>query len=162
MLIGYACIDTDRITEYAKEHPHWTGDHWQDYFYFHQKDIPVGETDGVGDPLSDSYDMKLFLGLAAHLVSVGQKFEVYTRDNFAAVIGYNGKRFVLPAELVTVEPLTDYTDIPAERLTAIGDRTDMNDIVIGYAGWGEYAARFKDFRKILEDAAETKRGFWWY
>ena len=120
MLIGYACIDTDRITEYAKEHPHWTGDHWQDYFYFHQKDIPVGETDGVGDPLSDSYDMKLFLGLAAHLVSVGQKFEVYTRDNFAAVIGYNGKRFVLPAELVTVEPLTDYTDIPAERLTAIG------------------------------------------
>ena len=120
MLIGYACIDTDRITEYAKEHPHWTGDHWQDYFYFHQKDIPVGETDGVGDPLSDSYDMKLFLGLAAHLVSVGQKFEAYTRDSFAAVIGYNGKRFVLPAELVTVEPLTDYTDIPAERLTAIG------------------------------------------
>ena len=47
-------------------------------------------------------------------------------------------------------------------LKAIGDRTDMNDMVIGYAGCGEYAARFKDFRKILEDAAETKRGFWWY
>ena len=47
-------------------------------------------------------------------------------------------------------------------LKAIGDRTDMNEMVIGYAGWGEYAARFKDFRKILEDAAETKRGFWWY
>ena len=32
----------------------------------------------------------------------------------------DGKRFVLPAEFVTVEPLTDYTDVPAERLAAIG------------------------------------------
>lgn len=47
-------------------------------------------------------------------------------------------------------------------LKAIGDRADMDDMVIGYAGWGEYAARFKDFRKILEDAAETKKGFRWY
>ncbi len=47
-------------------------------------------------------------------------------------------------------------------LKAIGDRADMDDMVIGYAGWGEYAARFNDFRKILEDATETKRGFWWH
>lgn len=120
MLIGYACIDTDKITEYAKEHPQWTGDHWQDYFYFHQKDIPVRKTGGVGDPLSDSHDMKLFLGLAAHLAATGQKLGVYMRDDLAAVIGYSGKKFVLPAELVAVEPLTDYTDVPAGQIAAIG------------------------------------------
>lgn len=99
MLIGYACIDTDRITEYAKEHPHWTGDHWQDYFYFHQKDIPVRKTGGVGDPLSDSYDMELFLGLAAHLVSVGQKVlcEWKIKNNIHKLTQTRAKRFVKEA-----------------------------------------------------------------
>lgn len=47
-------------------------------------------------------------------------------------------------------------------LKVIGNRTDLDSMVIGYAGWGEHAARFRDFRRILEDAAETKKGFWWY
>ena len=46
-------------------------------------------------------------------------------------------------------------------LKVIGDRTDLDDMVIGYAGWGEHAARFRDFRMILKDAAETKKGFGW-
>ena len=49
-----------------------------------------------------------------------------------------------------------------QLLGIIGSRTDLDDMVIGYAGWGEHAARFRDFRHILEDAAETKRGFRWY
>ena len=47
-------------------------------------------------------------------------------------------------------------------LKVIGDRTDLDDMVIGYAGWGEHAARFRDFRMILKDAVETKKGFKWY
>lgn len=47
-------------------------------------------------------------------------------------------------------------------LRAIGERTDKDDMVIGYAGWGEKAARFRDFKEILKDAVETKKGFRWY
>jgi hypothetical protein len=35
-------------------------------------------------------------------------------------------------------------------------------MVIGYAGWGEHAARIRDFRMILKDAVETKKGFKWH
>ena len=47
-------------------------------------------------------------------------------------------------------------------LRAIGERTDKDDMVIGYAGWGEKADRFRDFREILKDAVATKKGFRWY
>ena len=120
MLIGYTHIDAEKISKYADEQPNWTSDHWQDYFFPHRQEIPLSGRFCVFDPLKVDRDMEALHGLAAHLADTGQKLEVYMRDDFAAVIGYNGKRFVLPAEFVTVEPLTDYTDIPAERLAAIG------------------------------------------
>ena len=49
-----------------------------------------------------------------------------------------------------------------QMLKAIESGTARDDMIIGYAGWGDKAARFRDFKKILEDAAETKKGFWWY
>ena len=36
------------------------------------------------------------------------------------------------------------------------------DKVIGYAGWGDKAARLSDFIRILQDAAETKTRWGWY
>lgn len=120
MLIGYANIDTDKITEYAKEHPGWTNDHWQDYFVLHRQDIPLGGSKRVLSPVSVRGDMETFLGLAAHLASTGQKFEVHMHDGFAAIISYNRLKFVLPAQFVTIEPLTDYTGIPAGQIAAIG------------------------------------------
>lgn len=45
-------------------------------------------------------------------------------------------------------------------LKVIGDYDD--EIVYGYAGWGDKAARFRDFRELLIDAYETKQGFEWY
>lgn len=44
-------------------------------------------------------------------------------------------------------------------LKIIGDYDD--DIVYGYAGWGDAAARFKDFRDILEEASINKRKWGW-
>lgn len=120
MLIGYANIDTDKITEYAKEHPGWTNDHWQDYFVLQRQDIPLGGSKRVLSPVSVRGDMETFLGLAAHLTSTGQKFEVHMHDGFAAIISYNRLKFVLPAQFVTIEPLTDYTGIPAGQIAAIG------------------------------------------
>ena len=119
-MIGYTHIDTGRITEYAKEHPKWTNDHWQDYFFPHRQEIPLNGKQRIYDPLSVQRDMETLLGLAAHLTVTGQKFEVHLHDGFAAVISYNKIRFVLPAQLVTVEPLTDYACIPAGQIAAIG------------------------------------------
>jgi len=46
-------------------------------------------------------------------------------------------------------------------LRVIGNHPELDNMVIGYAGWGDQAARFRDFRSILEDAAETKKCFGW-
>jgi hypothetical protein len=42
----------------------------------------------------------------------------------------------------------------------IGNYDD--EIVYGYAGWGKDAARFKNFKELLNDAYETKRDWGWY
>lgn len=46
-----------------------------------------------------------------------------------------------------------------QLLKAIGDYD--NDQIYGYAGWGDQAARFKDFKEILRDATETKTAWGW-
>ena len=120
MLIGYTNIDIDKIKKYSSGNPKWTKEHWADYFCPNRNKIPLSGTDRVMDPTGDRGDGDVLYGLLSHLSEIDQKMEVYMMDDFAAVIGYNGKRFVLPAEFVTVEPLTDYTDVPAERLAAIG------------------------------------------
>ena len=45
-------------------------------------------------------------------------------------------------------------------LKVIGNYDD--EIVYGYAGWGKDAARFKNFKELLNDAYETKRDWGWY
>ena len=44
-------------------------------------------------------------------------------------------------------------------LEIIGDYDDKT--VYGYAGWGDKAMKFKDFKAILKDAAESKRNWGW-
>ena len=41
-----------------------------------------------------------------------------------------------------------------QLLSVIGDYDD--DVIYGYAGWGKDAARFRDFKELLQDAADTK------
>ena len=47
-----------------------------------------------------------------------------------------------------------------QLLQVIGDYDD--DVIYGYAGWGDDAARFKDFKELLQDAANTKTKWGWY
>ena len=44
-------------------------------------------------------------------------------------------------------------------LKAIGDYDD--DVIYGYAGWGEHAMRFHHFKEILQDAYDTKTKWGW-
>lgn len=46
-----------------------------------------------------------------------------------------------------------------QLLDLIGDYDD--DIVYGYAGWGDKAMRFRNFRAILEDACKTRKKWGW-
>ncbi|MBR0417908.1 MAG: hypothetical protein IJI66_01920 [Erysipelotrichaceae bacterium] len=46
-----------------------------------------------------------------------------------------------------------------QLLDVIGDYDD--DSIYGYAGWGEHAARFRDFKEILEDCYKSKKPLIW-
>lgn len=50
--------------------------------------------------------------------------------------------------------------VAKQLLKLIGSYDD--NAVYGYAGWGDKAMRFKDFKAILKDAAETKTYWGWY
>ena len=116
MLTGYTNIDAEKVKKYASENPTWTKDHWADYFHPNRNRIPLSGTGRVMDPIVDRGDADIFYGLLRHLSEIYQKMEVYMKDDFAAVVGYNGKRFVLPSELVSVIPLTDYSSVTGSRL----------------------------------------------
>ena len=49
--------------------------------------------------------------------------------------------------------------VAKQILTVVKDYDD--DKIYGYAGWGDNAMRFRDFKAILEDAAETKSHWGW-
>lgn len=46
-----------------------------------------------------------------------------------------------------------------QLLSVIGDYDD--DVIYGYAGWGKDAAKFSDFKKLLQDAVGTKSKWGW-
>ena len=46
-----------------------------------------------------------------------------------------------------------------DLLRIIGEYDD--DIIYGYAGWGDKAMRFRDFKEILQDACENKAKWGW-
>ena len=46
-----------------------------------------------------------------------------------------------------------------QLLKAIGDYND--DIIYGYAGWGDDAMRFHHFKEILEDSYKSKKSWGW-
>lgn len=124
-MLGYTHIDKERVIEYAKKNPSWTDNNWSSYFYKRQNEIRLSAPDDkrTKDPLGKERDLKSLLALAEHLESTGQKMEVYSSDDFASVVGYNGIRFVLPSELVPVIPLADYDSVSGTDMRMLGNRS---------------------------------------
>lgn len=119
-MIGYAVIDLDGLKDYGPEGRDWTKRHWADYFFCHQSEIPLQGRERVMDPLGSGDDMGSLLSLIRHLEGTGQKLELYFSDSFAAVIGYNRHRFVVPVSTVKCEPLKEYAELPGEELPVPG------------------------------------------
>lgn len=161
MLTGYTNIDVNKIKNFASANPTWTKDHWADYFYPNRNKIPLSGTGRVMDPIGDREEAGIFYGLLSHLSETGQKMEVYMKDDFAAVIGYNGKRFALPSELVPVIPLTDYSSVAGSRLKIAlvgkgGSRGMMLPDVPGESGLEIRKKKSETEESLLKLAEEEK------
>ena len=161
MLTGYTNIDAEKVKKYASENPTWTKEHWADYFCPNRNRIPLSGTGRVMDPIGDRRDAGIFYGLLSHLSETVQKMEVYMKDDFAAVVGYNGKRFVLPSEFVSVVPLTDYSSVTGSRLKIAligkgGSRGMMLPDVPGESGLEIRKKKSETEKSLLELAEEEK------
>ena len=161
MLTGYTNIDAEKVKKYASENPTWTNVHWADYFYPNRNNIPLNGAGRVMDPIGDRGDADIFYGLLSHLSETDQKMEVYIKDDFAAVVGYNSKRFVLPSELVPVIPLTDYSSVTGSRLRVAligkgGSRGMMLPDVPGESGLEIRKKKSEAEENLLKLAEEEK------
>lgn len=102
--------------------------------------------------LSEEFIHMLYHGFEEYDKKTEELYEKY-KEEYGEVIDF----------LYAPDTSANMTSSCAEQiLKALGGRTDLDDMVIGYAGWGENAAKFGSFRKILEDAVKTRKGFYWY
>ena len=74
-------------------------------------------------PIASDRDRSGLFRLIDHLEETGQKLELYQIDDFTAVVGYNGQRYVLPSETVTALPLRDYSVFSGDALKLLGAET---------------------------------------
>ena len=116
---GFADIDINIVREKRESMQNWTDDLWTDYFYLHQKDIPLLSGKRVKDPLKNDSDMNDLARLLTHLQDTQQKLEAFQADDTAVVFGYNNLRFVLPASLVKVEEMKEYSRISPNMISSI-------------------------------------------
>ena len=149
-MIGYTAIDKEAFAEYANKEPKWTEDHWSDYFYSRQNTIKIhaSEKERIKDPLVRHEDRAMLFRLIEHLSGIGQKLEVYMADGFAAIVGYNGMKFVLPSELVKTTPLKDYSDISGESMKMLGQENDGLMALMPAAG--------ESVSSVIKEKAETE------
>ena len=99
----------------------WYNDHWQDYFYSHQKIFSkaknIFEDSIKSEPKSRT---KEFFNLIDYLLSIGQKMECWYKDDFACLVGYgSGQRYLMPSDWFEFEELKDYSSLTQSDLKAL-------------------------------------------
>lgn len=99
----------------------WYNDHWQDYFYSHQKIFSkaknIFEDNIKSEPKSRT---KEFFNLIDYLLSIGQKMECWYKDDFACLVGYGSEqRYLMPSDWFEFEELKDYSSLTQSDLKAL-------------------------------------------
>lgn len=141
-MIGYANVDKEKLNNWIQEQTEqintktqddfmrscWYNSLWQSYFYSKQEiyknAVPVIERKHyVGLGYTSTIDKSPeFISLMDALADEGQRLTAYYADDTAAIVGHLDHKYILPAELVEVECLKDYSALTSGELAALGDK----------------------------------------
>lgn len=144
-MIGYAKIDKEALKQWAdnekesitkaedKRSACWYDSLWSSYFY-HRQDVfkdakPLIEI--RRSSFSNSLDDRSqeFMALIDNLESEGQRLAAFYADDTAVIVGYQDHKYILPAHLVEVVPLRDYSLLTSKELAVLGD-TQMSEAML--------------------------------
>ena len=138
-MIGYARVDKKKLNNWIQEQTEqintkaqddsmkscWYTSLWQSYFYSRQEiyknAVPVIEMARYGGTLAIDKSPE-FISLMDALTDEGQRLTAYYADDTAAIVGHLNHKYILPAELVEVECLKDYSALTSGELAALGDK----------------------------------------
>lgn len=167
-MIGYATINNEKLNTWIKEENErihnsedyttscWYNSLWTSYFYHRQglykNAKPLIEANHSifsgckYMPIDKSVE---FMNLVNSLEAEGQRLVAFYADDTAVMIGYQAYRYILPADLVEIEYLKDYSGLTLGQLSALGDK-QMNDAMLP-ADMEGYSLN------SLEDALNSKK-----
>ncbi len=163
-MIGYVEINKEALKQWAENQKEniakaedgraacWYDSLWSSYFY-HKQDIfknanPLIETSrSVFDTFEDR--TQEFILLVDALESEGQRLAVFYSDDTAIIVGYEDHKYILPAFLVEVHLLKDYSSLTSKELAVLGD-TQMSEVMLP-ADVSDYSV------KSLEDELNDKK-----
>ena len=136
-MFGHAKIDKKALTQWAKNEKEniinaedkksacWYDSLWSSYFY-HRQDVfkdakPLIEIRRSSFSSSLDDRSQEFMALIDNLESEGQRLAAFYADDTAVIVGYQDHKYILPAFLVEVEPLKDYSLLTSKELAVLGD-----------------------------------------
>ena len=144
-MIGYAKIDKEALKQWAdnekesitkaedKRSTCWYDSLWNSYFY-HRQDVfenakPLMKIHHSSFSGSLDDRSQEFMALIDNLESEGQRLTVFYADDTAVIVGYQDHKYILPALLVEVDPLKDYSLLTSKELAVLGD-TQMSEAML--------------------------------
>lgn len=119
---AYADVNIAEVHAYRIGHPNWKRDLWQSYFASQQALFAFNAPmpDQVMDVMGNDLAYDSLRALIDHCRATHQNITLHYIDNTAAIIGYNGRKYALPAHCVTPVALKDYSGLTVNELKSIG------------------------------------------
>lgn len=128
------------------------------YFGFYRLRYTVAKC--LGDDVADHYQVIMHPPVFENAFAEQTYWDAYDRKLNEMIERYPVKTHKVFAFLYAPDTEGDITYGTCKQiLSVIGDYDD--DIIYGYAGWGDKAARFRDFKRILQECADMKAKLKW-
>lgn len=101
----------------------WYDDHWRDYFYDRQNlfrdTTNIFTHDAANSTFGQTYTEEFFQMLD-ELQQEHQPLQYYYQDDFACIVGYGPKRYVMPSQWYTFTPFQDYSHLTGQEFKTLG------------------------------------------
>lgn len=102
----------------------WYHDNWTSYFYQRQNIFENSKIINIfKDCVKEEFQQDRtagFFRLLEYLDSINQNLEVYYRDDFACIVGFGTRKYVMPLEWYEFTQLQDYSHLTQTELTLVG------------------------------------------